>query len=366
MNFEPELKLKKGKSKVVYTLFKKDLFGIIKEKSFVFIILSQLIVLILSSTFAVFVTEIQIPKYMLNVCTAADEQISSELGKTTNVYRESLLNAFQRFGTGTCDVVLISEKQNNQTYIKIFMSEAKSFFILPKIKDALKKIESDSRNEKIASYEIKSEIITINTKDAKDTKEAKNTPRPLEVIYALLLPLLVLSAAVISGNLVINLISEELESKTMDVLLTSTSYTVILSSKALSSITLVPVQAILWIIILGLEKFPIANTGIFLMLAFFYAIIFISFGMISIKITKNRDEAQNLYGVCMIPVFISLLPMPYEIIEKIGFLINLIPSYQITRSAIGMNYDALIGFALTGIFALALFFIAVQFSKRKT
>jgi len=101
------------------------------------------------------------------------------------------------------------------------------------------------------------------------------------------------------------------------------------------------------------------------MVAVSYAIIFISLGMISIKITKNRDEAQNLYGICMMPAFISLLPIPYELLEKTGFLINIMPSYLITRSAIAPTYEILIGAALTGVFALILFFIAIRFSERK-
>lgn len=129
--------------------------------------------------------------------------------------------------------------------------------------------------------------------------------------YTVLIPLLVVLPAFISGSVAVDTITEELDAGTLSLLLvTPTSAAEILDGKALATIVLAPIQAAAWLALLWLNGTAIANPLLILVFVVALTGLLVTVGIgIAIRF-PTRQSAQLLYSLSVLLVFglATLLP----------------------------------------------------------
>jgi len=150
----------------------------------------------------------------------------------------------------------------------------------------------------------------------------KKTSTYFEFIYGVLIPLLVFTPVFISGGLIIDMLTEEYERKTMELLRVSPVYfSEILNGKMLAAVIIVPLQALLWLSLVGLNGIEIYNTwGILLLVSIVAAVIVMIGAIIAVKY-KDRAISQYLYSLILIPVFLSgylFADSPFNLVARMS------------------------------------------------
>ena len=355
------------------TIAKKDIRKIVREKAFIFVIFSEFLVLSLSVVFATTITSVLSPSEMaipsnIRVAVVGDSdfyEFLSEAGFAAE--RQDIFDAMINYNNNFYAAVIVAYnfsgiyEKKDLVRISIYMPEdMRSFIVLSNIKKKLKELESDVREERITYTDAEIfEVVVIEKSDKKTV--------PIDIIYGILLPLLIISIAVMSGNLVINLVVNEIENKTYDTLISApVEVSGFIYGKTLVSMFLALLQIIMVVLILNLGNFTINNPFFLIILVLSYTLIFISAAIISSAITKTRDHAQNVFAVFLFPFVAMILPFSFELIEKIGFLINLMPIYLMTSLSVGnINYDIILGVISTAIFSIIIFVLSCRIFREK-
>ncbi len=116
-------------------------------------------------------------------------------------------------------------------------------------------------------------------------------------IYAVLIPLLLITTAIISGGLAIDLISEEYETKTYEVILsTPMSSSEFISSKIFVSLLISSILSLIWIVLIYLNV-GIQNPVFLFILSISLSMIFSSLGSISSLVFKDRERSQLVFSI---------------------------------------------------------------------
>lgn len=150
----------------------------------------------------------------------------------------------------------------------------------------------------------------------------RKTSTYFEFIYGVLIPLLVFTPVFISGGLIIDMLTEEYERKTMELLRVSpVSFTEILNGKMLTAVVIVPLQALLWLSLVGLNRIAIYNIWSILLLVSIIAAVIVMIGAVIAVKYKDRAISQYLYSLILIPVFLSgylFAESPFNLVARLS------------------------------------------------
>jgi len=122
--------------------------------------------------------------------------------------------------------------------------------------------------------------------------------------YTVLIPLLLFLPAFISGSVAVDIITEEMERGTLELLrVAPVSLLDIVDGKALGMVLLAPAQALLWVLLLTVNGIDVAN--VVAVLAFVTAVagIVVTVGVVLGVATAQRRPAQLLYSVLTLVIF---------------------------------------------------------------
>jgi ABC-type Na+ efflux pump permease subunit len=217
-------------------------------------------------------------------------------------------------------------------------SDIKGTFAMLQLKKPLENYEAyaqDMRSSKLGFEPIR--LIADKT--------PKKTSTYFEFIYGILIPLLIFTPVFISGGMIIDMITEEYERKTLDMLLVSPlSFSEILDGKIITAIIIVPAQAFLWLLLVTLNRVVVHNIGLLLLLSGIVSAIIVILGaMIAVKV-KKRMVSQYLYSLVLIMIFL------------VGYLFANSPFNLATRLSAGsMGAQALVYFAVYAAVAFSLY-----------
>jgi ABC-type Na+ efflux pump permease subunit len=147
--------------------------------------------------------------------------------------------------------------------------------------------------------------------------------------------------------LIIDFITEEYERKTMDLLLASpASLLEIISGKAILAILIVPVQSLVWMLLLSMNRISISHSlQILLVVTLIAAVLVLSSTMIAVFF-KDRGVAQLLYSLVLIFLFMS------------SYLFTNSPLNLVTRLSIN-SITAIESWTWTGIYLLLALFLYI-------
>lgn len=177
----------------------------------------------------------------------------------------------------------------------------------------------------------------------------KKTSTYFEFIYGILIPLLVFTPVFISGGLIIDMVTEEYERRTMELLVVAPmSFSQILQGKMLVAVLIVPMQALLWLALVGLNRIAVHNIFWILIVTTVMATVIVLLGAIIAVKYRDRTLSQYLYSLILILLFLG------------AYLVTDSPFNLVTRLSSGAagGMEALAGIAVFAAVAVPLYFYA--------
>ncbi len=257
---------------------------------------------------------------------------------------DNLSSAVTGFYDNNIDAIIVIPKEvaNGSEIIQIMTylpkSDIKGTFTMLQLKKPLEDYEAyaqDLRSSRLGFEPVR--LIVDNS--------PKKTSTYFEFIYGILIPLLVFTPVFISGGMIIDMLTEEYERKTLDVLLVSPlSFSEILDGKMITAIIIVPVQAFLWLLLVTMNRVVVHNIGLLLLLCAIVAAIVVILGaMIAVRFRK-RMVSQYLYSLVLIMLFL------------VGYLFANSPFNLATRLSAGsIGVEALVYFGVYAAVAFGLY-----------
>lgn len=307
----------------------KDLKSAFKERTLISIVALQLFVALFASviTFGLLVlyspgaTGYAIEKDV-RVGLVGDAPVLRDTIDPYSTY-DSLDAALDDFYDGRIDsvVLLTEEKYSDTNYVRVILpkEEIKAIQSSLLLKERLKEYEEKMRSMRDIPPSL--ELKTYNTQ-FKEIEVPESVSITYEFIYILLIPLLVITTAATSAGMFIDLISEEKETKTAHVLLsTPVGEQQIVQGKMLSSVLLTALLTPTWIILLILNGIEIANIPLVILLSISISLIFLAISALSVTISRDRERAQLVFSlliVGIIPLMFSSPELPAILTSRIA------------------------------------------------
>jgi ABC-type Na+ efflux pump permease subunit len=311
-------------------IVKKEMRSLLNEKTLLLAIIVQLLIASFSSLLvlglASFFDPSSLDKYdaprakvgIVGVGELREFMVKSHLHPH---YYKDLPSAISDFDKNKIDAIVLIPKVNStgSEIIQILMylpkSDIRGTFVTLALKKPLEEYENYVRD--IRGTRIGFEPVRLYV----DNPPKKNSTY-FEFIYGILIPLLVFTPVFISGGLIIDMLTEEYERKTIDLLLVSPlSFPEILDGKMITAIIIVPAQALLWILLVRLNGVEVHNILSILLLSGIIAAIVVIIGAIIAVRYKKRMISQYLYSLILILMFLVgylFTDSPFNIVTRLS------------------------------------------------
>ncbi|MBP2133052.1 ABC-type Na+ efflux pump permease subunit [Methanomicrobium sp. W14] len=211
--------------------------------------------------------------------------------------------------------------------------------ILLKYEDKLREIRSDRLN---------GEIVDIKIPASDPSGDF------YEFVYGLLIPLLLFMPAIISGALIIDMITEEYQESTLETLLsTPIGFSEVVWGKTAACFILVPVQAAAWLTLLMVNGIAVAGfIPILLHISVASLVIILAGAIIALKY-HERTNAQFVFSAAIVAVILIFLAFPMNTANII---------VRLSVGSIGSEHWLILGIILA--IAAALAYIVTGYSEK--
>jgi len=215
------------------------------------------------------------------------------------------------FKAGNLDaIVFLPDESKAPVEIKLVLPDmdAQATLVLMLLKEPMERYENYLRQE---------EGVFSRYQDVRGKPFTTN-----EFLYTIIIPILMFFPAFIAGSMVIDSISEEIENKTLDTLLsTPVSINQVTSAKIIASLVVGVLQCLLWIVLLGFNGFSIQNAGLILLLSVLVTAIIAMLALIVALAFRDRERSQFIFSL-MILVMFSLSyfvnPSPFALVARLA------------------------------------------------
>jgi len=278
----------------------KDLKMIWKEKMFVGI--AFLIIFIAS--FSSLITYGILALYSPHTLNLADSRIgfvgnAPILEKIINGHKyENLERAFEDFNNGEIHAIVYLPHENvsGKNFVIIYLpkNEIISIKIVSILRDKMLRYEEELRNmNNIPNFKLK--FYDLNNKKI---KIPNNFSIVFKFIYVVLIPLLSITTAIISAGTLIDSLTEEIESGSLEVLLSTqlTPLNILLGKIICSAIIFISLS-IFWIFMLEINDIVIMNKIILLILISSIFALMLSLALFSSTHFMDRERSQLFYSL---------------------------------------------------------------------
>lgn len=139
--------------------------------------------------------------------------------------------------------------------------------------------------------------------------------------YTILLPLLLFLPAFISGSIVVDSVTEEIERDTLDLLrVAPLSLVDIVDGKAAGMIAIAPAQAALWIAMLRFNGTGVAHVAWLILFVTAITTLTVGLGTSLGLVTGQRRQAQLLYSILVVLLFGTTLALPEHPASTVALL----------------------------------------------
>jgi len=307
------------KVKNIGLIMKKDLKGLGHERTILLAILLQLFIALFSSFLMVGLTSMYDPTALQKnstfrypvAYTGTDSNLHDLLAsdRGLRVYDMELAPALQSLKERKLAAVVYvpDTKPDAVDPVKITLytikNDIQAAVVGVKLKDSFLKYETELRQ--IRATRIEEVPVPL------EIPQSTGGSDYYEFVYGLLIPLLVIMPAIISSALVIDLITEEYQNNTLETLLsTPIRANEIFWGKVLAALVLVPVQAGIWLFLLGLNGIAIVNAPQILVYVTLAALVLILVASITAMYYRERTAAQFIYSTAIVVLMLFSLALP--------------------------------------------------------
>ena len=143
-----------------------------------------------------------------------------------------------------------------------------------------------------------------------------------EFLYTIIIPILMFFPAFIAGSMVIDSISEEIENKTLDTLLSApVSINWVTGAKIIASVVVGVLQCVLWVVLLGFNGFAIQNVGMILVLSMMVTGIIAMIALMVSLVFRDRERSQFIYSLVILVMFsfaYFVSPSPFALVARLA------------------------------------------------
>jgi ABC-type Na+ efflux pump permease subunit len=324
-------------------ILKKELRSVVEERTIMIAITIQLFVASFASVLVVGLVAFYDPNSIAQNARIAIEAgvVGDRDGTLTSILRQSNVRVTHYSSLQEARVAVEEGLVDAGLFIPVDAAEGSGIIqgqlLLPK-SDSLSTVISMVLQPSLKGYENH-----LRQERGVDVRYTDVTGRPsttYEFRYTVVVPILMLFPAFVAGSMVVDSISEEYETRTMEMLRTApVSMGTILGGKIAAGLVLAVVQCVLWLVLLRVNGTRVQRPLLVVLLGSIVAAD-VSMGSALIAILfRERERAQFVYSVG-IPLVAGTL-----------YLLGLSPTTMIARLATG---DAYTGIVDLWVFALPL------------
>ncbi|HUU75368.1 MAG TPA: ABC transporter permease [Methanoregulaceae archaeon] len=316
------------KARNVGLIMKKDLGGLLNEKTILLAILLQLFVAMFSSFLMVGLTTMYDPsalqkhsgvKYGIGY-VGEDSGLRTYLENSHDflVYDMELSPGIAALKERKLSAVVyipdIPPDGDDPVKVTLYLlqNDIQAAIVNVKLKEAFLQYEEDLRELRSARLDILPISLEFPAGSGTDF---------YEFIYGLLIPLLLFMPAIISSALIIDLITEEYQQRTLETLLsTPMSITEVVWGKILACEVLVPIQAGAWLALLSLNGIRVENMLQILLQVASFSLVLILVGALVALYYRERSAAQFIFSTVVVVLMLLALTFPGNPLNLITLL----------------------------------------------
>jgi ABC-type Na+ efflux pump permease subunit len=332
------------------TIVKKELRAITRERTILIAIVIQLFIASFSSALLLGLLSIYDPESI-----SANAPTNLRVGIVTNNFNTPLVrllrenrlrvnlfnnpnDANRAFENRAIDVIMVvPDDTGGPVDLKMILPRSETFssLILLILREPLKRYENFLRDAR---------GVAINYTDIPGLPDTT-----FQFLYSVIIPMLMFFPAFVAGSLVIDTLSEELETHTLETLYSAPlSLDTILGAKIFAAFIVALAQCVLWLALLRLNRIDIQNIGLVLLLAALVAALNIILSAFAATSLRDRERSQFVYSLFII------------FAASASYLFDAAPIQMMTRLATGDYYT---GLADVAKYAVALAIVLTVFFR---
>lgn len=334
-------------------IFKKELTSVLRDRTIIISILIQFFIASFSSGLLLGMLSLYDPDTILRfsdggirvgVVGDAESPLARlmrerGLGVTTYPTIQEAQAGFYR--NEVLALVDTPRDANGNTEVKLYLpdSDTISSLIRMVIQEPLKQYENYLRAEK---------GIEVRYTDLQG-KPATS----FEFVYSVLIPMLMFFPAFVAGSMSIDMITEEVEGKTLQTLLSAPlTISGMVGAKITAAVFLAVLQCIAWLTLMQVNNIVIQNTSWILLLALVIAGISSTSAALSAAFLQDRERSQFTYSLLLLAGV------------GISTLLNISPITTLSRLAVGDAYTNGWNVLVFALFFALLFGLLLRVSRR--
>jgi ABC-2 type transport system permease protein len=333
-----------------FSIARRDVASLSREKTIVLALLIQLFVAAFSSFLVVGLTSLYDPgsvasgeivigvsgDYQDELVTAA----SGEDGVRAVTYpsRPAAVNAFEN---GNLHAVMHTDRVDRRISVAVTAPQEniQTTLIVNQVRSLLESVERDQRVRR-------SPYLTVDTVPQSGFEEVEASPY-FGFTYTVLIPLLLFLPPFISGSVAVDVLTEEIERGTLELLrVAPVSLVDIVDGKALGMIVIAPLQALLWIALMSFNNIAVSHVPLLLVMVTALSTVVVVLGLLLGLQTGQRREAQLLYSVTVLFGFGLLVFLPEHPATTVAKLAVDSASVVTYAHVAGYVLLAIVGYAL--------------------
>ena len=296
------------------SMIKKDLRLIAKERT----ILSAMAILIFIASFSSLITFGLLVLYKPDFIALSNVEIgiagNCPVLKTVADGKNylTLEDALKDFYAGRIDAVIYLPEENHTgtNFVTVFLpkDEISGIVASAKVKETLKEYQKKMRE--IRGLPGDDGFRFVNP-DFKEVEVKEGSSITFRFIYAVLVPLLVITTGIITGGLVVDLISEEHETGTLEVILsTPMSFTEFVSAKIVAGLVVSSILTAVWILLLWINT-GISNGVLVFILSLSISMTFSALGASVSSALGDRERSQLVFSLISVSAVTASFTSPY-------------------------------------------------------
>ena len=301
-------------------LVRKELRSLRKEKTLILTVLIQLLIASFSAFLVVGIMSYVSPETLstygaervnLGIISEDMELVNllQQEGKFNLKFYGDFSRALNSFYKHEVDGILVvstgKDPHSDPVKIDLYLprNDIRGTLIASYLKEPIERYEEELRKDRL-SY-LPADIRKVLEYDINIGKTGVKSSY-FEFVYGILIPLLILAPAFIAGGLIIDLFTEEMDKKTLDILISSPlSLLQVVNAKIIACLAIVPVQSYLWIRLLELNGIAIEQEPLILLLTIVVALIMIISASLLALGSRKRGTAHFLYSLLLMNLFLA-------------------------------------------------------------
>ena len=288
------------------TIAGRELAGLRAEKTILLAIGIQLFIAAFSSFLVVGLVSMYDPSGLsgaeIEVAGAGDavadlERAADEVSGASVTRYESPAEARLAFDRNAADAVVVTNRVEDGRIEAIATAPdatVETTLIVVQLRELLRTYELNERESRAAFL----------TESPLPLPDRTGSSPYFTFTYTVLIPVLVFLPVFISGSLVVDSITEEIDRGTLELLrVAPVTLAEIIDGKALAAIAIAPGQALLWLLLLRANGTPVANIPSILTLMTALTTLVVALAVAISLLAPDRRAAQFLYSIGVLVLF---------------------------------------------------------------